>query len=452
MTPIAGRYTLMAPLGRGSMGTVYEAYDEHLDRRVALKRIQEPLIDETSIRRFRREARLAARINHPGVPATYDLDNEYLTMEYIDGTSLRDVIAEAAPLAPQWVAAIGLQIAAVLACAHRVSLIHRDLKPSNLLLTRDGAVKVIDFGVAALGADAALSTLTPAGVVIGTASYQAPERLLGLYSPRSDLYSLGCVLRELSGGTSALADELTVHNPEDRPHSADEVIARLLPSLDSQPPVLPALTSRGADVSGMTHAYLALINSSPSVAHSPVPADLRKVRSQADRLIAADQHVQAAALLTAAIDSTPQSPLHLDLRRDLARVLLESGNFAQSSIVFGDLIPDLSARLGRDHAAVLQARSNEAQAIAHSGSASEALRAFELLLPDLERLLGPKSRESLSCRRSIAVLHAVSGEPLAAVNELSAVRLDQEQALGRSDPDVLRTVELLGIASAIAKQ
>jgi serine/threonine protein kinase len=157
-------------------------------------------------------------------------------MQYVHGSSIRDLIAEAAPLPLEWVAAIGLQIAAVLACAHRVSLIHRDLKPSNLLLTRDGAVKVIDFGVAALGVDAALSTLTPAGVIVGTATYQAPERMLGLYSPRSDLYSLGCVLRELAPDVDPLIDELTAHNPDDRPASAVDVITRLLPLLGTPPP------------------------------------------------------------------------------------------------------------------------------------------------------------------------------------------------------------------------
>jgi serine/threonine protein kinase len=266
-------------------------------------------------------------------------------MQYVHGSSIRDLIAEAAPLPLEWVAAIGLQIAAVLACAHRVSLIHRDLKPSNLLLTRDGAVKVIDFGVAALGVDAALSTLTPAGVIVGTANYQAPERMLGLYSPRSDLYSLGCVLRELAPDVDPLIDELTAHNPDDRPASAVDVITRLLPLLGTPPP-LPAFTHRNADAANLTRAFLALINSSASVAPSPVPTDLRRVRAQVDRLMTADQHSQAVSLLSAAIDVNPDSPLCLDLRRDLARVLFASGNFEQAASALHALIPDLSARLG----------------------------------------------------------------------------------------------------------
>ena len=450
MTSIAGRYILLAPLGRGSMGTVYEAYDEHLDRRVALKRVDDAQLDDASRRRFRREARLTARISHPGVPAVYDLDDEYLAMEYVQGNTLRDLIAEAAPLPVSWVATIGLQIAAVLACAHRVSLIHRDLKPSNLLLTRDGAVKVIDFGVAALGVDATLSTLTPAGVIVGTATYQAPERMLGLYSPRSDLYSLGLVLRELAPVALPIIDELTAANPDDRPVSAVDVIDQLLPLLGT-PPNLPAFTHRDADVATVTRAYLALINSSPPATPSPVPADLRQVRSQVDRLVAADQHSKASSLLSAAIDANPDGPLWLDLRRDLARVLFDSGNFEQAASALQALIPDLSARLGNDHAAVLQARTQQAQAVAHAASLTQALELHEALQLDLIRLYGPRSREVFSGRRSIAVLRALTGQPGGAVKQLTTLLRDQERALGPADPDVTVTRQLVGVAEALTR-
>jgi serine/threonine protein kinase len=269
---IGGRFTLGPPIGRGGMGTVHVAYDERLHRRVALKQLS--FSDDVSRRRFRREARLAARLDHPGVPAVYDLGDEYIAMEYVDGQSVNDLIAEAAPVSDAWAAAIGLQVAAVLVCAHRISLIHRDLKPSNILVTATGAVKVIDFGIATVvGPEAPSRSLTPPGALLGSPTYRAPESGAG---PATDLYALGCVLDELSGpGLSTVVSALTAARPADRPASAAALIALMRPLIGPLEP-LPGFVPDPRRVNDITAAYLSLADPSPDL--SSEPATLRSSR------------------------------------------------------------------------------------------------------------------------------------------------------------------------------
>ena len=197
------------PIGRGGMGEVWGARDLRLDRRVAIKLIRFPdgIHDPELVRRFHRESRITARLEHPGVPAVHDTGiaadgRPYLVMQYVDGVSVADVVAEHGALPVGWAAAIAAQTCAVLAAAHAVSLVHRDLKPANLVLGPDGAVRVLDFGLAvALGAGD--SQITRSGQTIGTPAYMAPELVVGEPTgPATDLYSLGCTLHELLTGRS----------------------------------------------------------------------------------------------------------------------------------------------------------------------------------------------------------------------------------------------------------
>jgi eukaryotic-like serine/threonine-protein kinase len=262
---IGGRFTLGPPVGRGGMGTVHVAYDERLHRRVALKQLS--FFDDVSRRRFRREARLTARLDHPGVPAVYDLGDDYIAMEYVEGHSLRDLIAELAPVSDAWAAALGLQVAAVLACAHRISLIHRDLKPSNILVTATGAVKVIDFGIATLVGAEEPSTLTPPGAMLGSPTYRAPETGRGSTGPGTDLYALGCVLHELgAAGLSTVVSALTAHRPSDRLASASALIAELRPLTGGLDP-LPGFVPDPRRVNDITAAYVDLAD--PVLPHEP---------------------------------------------------------------------------------------------------------------------------------------------------------------------------------------
>jgi serine/threonine protein kinase len=354
---VGGRFTLEGPIGRGGMSTVHEAFDERLRRRVALKQLR--FASPVALRRFQREARLAARLNHPGVPAVYDLGEDYIAMEYVDGRPLQEVIAEAAPLPEAWSAAIGVQLAAILACAHRVGLVHRDIKPSNILMTASGAVKLIDFGVSTLVGDESLSTLTPPGVAVGSSPYRAPEAEYGEAEARSDLYSVGRLLADLGWKQDF---GLTARDPDDRPSSAYELISLLRPHLGPTPPLSPFVAD-AALVPAVTEAYVALASlpTGPSRGTGARALPPRQARVEAERLAAANEVDEAIELLEAAIAASGDDPSVLDLRRDLTRLLITAGDTVRARAECDVLLPLLVQRLGPDHAAVRQAQAWQAQ-------------------------------------------------------------------------------------------
>ena len=200
-----GRYKVVGELGRGAMGVVYRGVDPALDRHVAIKVISSQqsagaLNTQEMEARFLREAKIAARINHPGIVTVYDAgragDSLYLVMELVEGESLAHRLARKEyPTVPESFMMVA-QCAEALAAAHALGVVHRDVKPANIMLTKDGRVKVADFGVAkAIGEG---TDLTRTGTVVGSPAYMAPEQVRGL-SPdgRADLFSLGVVLYEL---------------------------------------------------------------------------------------------------------------------------------------------------------------------------------------------------------------------------------------------------------------
>ena len=198
------RYELHRKLAQGGMANVYLARDLLLDRPVAVKVLfPEHARDQAFVERFRREATAAANLNHPNVVAVYDWGQQhgtyYIVMEYVEGRPLSDIIRTEGPLHPNRAAEITADVAAALAFAHRNGVVHRDVKPGNILITSTGQVKVADFGIAqASSASDPSLNLTQAGSVMGTATYFSPEQAQGhQVDPRSDLYSLGCVLYEM---------------------------------------------------------------------------------------------------------------------------------------------------------------------------------------------------------------------------------------------------------------
>ncbi|MFC5187807.1 Stk1 family PASTA domain-containing Ser/Thr kinase [Actinomadura harenae] len=206
---LGGRYELESVIGRGGMAEVYRARDLRLDRVVAVKTLRPDLArDPIFQERFRREAQSAASLNHPSVIAVYDTGEDavgdtpipYIVMEYVDGSTLRDLLRENRALMPQKALEITDGILRALDYSHRGGIVHRDIKPANVMLTRQHEVKVMDFGIARAMSDAA-STMTQTAQVIGTAQYLSPEQARGeRVDARSDLYSTGCVLYELLTG------------------------------------------------------------------------------------------------------------------------------------------------------------------------------------------------------------------------------------------------------------
>jgi TolB-like protein/predicted Ser/Thr protein kinase len=204
MRTTVGRYRVTGKLGEGGMGVVYAAHDDRLDRPVAIKTLRADAADASSRERLRREARSAARVNHPGICQLYELGEEngelFLAMELLQGESLAQRLSRG-PVSPADTLPIALGVLAGLDALHRDGIIHRDLKPSNIFLTPHGA-KLLDFGVAASAvSDRTTAKLTMPGTVVGTPLYCAPEQLRDeAISPRTDLFAAGVVFYEMLTG------------------------------------------------------------------------------------------------------------------------------------------------------------------------------------------------------------------------------------------------------------
>jgi serine/threonine protein kinase len=226
---IAGRYTLEREVGRGGMGAVWLGLDEVLGRQVALKRVgMAPGLGTPDLARAEREARLAARLNHPHVVAVYDLvtegDAQWLVMEYVEGSTLAELVRRDGAMSPDRAAAVLGQAADALAAAHAAGIVHRDVKPSNILVAPDGQVKLSDFGIARAEADA---SLTQTGLVTGSPAYLSPEVASGqLATDASDVWSLGATLFHALAG----------HPPYE---VGDNVLGALYRIVHEEPPRLP---------------------------------------------------------------------------------------------------------------------------------------------------------------------------------------------------------------------
>ncbi|KOY57986.1 serine/threonine-protein kinase [Streptomyces sp. XY332] len=198
---LAGRYRLVEPIGSGGMGKVWRAHDELLHRTVAVKELTAGLYVAQADRevlhaRTQKEARAAARIQHPAVVVVHDVlehdDRPWIVMEYIDGPSLAEAAKAAGRIEPNEAARIGLHVLGALRAAHAVGVLHRDVKPGNVLLAKDGRVLLTDFGIAAIEGD---SSITRTGEIVGSIDYLAPERVTGgTPGTASDLWSLGATL------------------------------------------------------------------------------------------------------------------------------------------------------------------------------------------------------------------------------------------------------------------
>ncbi|TCC52919.1 Stk1 family PASTA domain-containing Ser/Thr kinase [Kribbella capetownensis] len=219
---VGGRYEEGEPLGRGGMADVRRGVDNRLGRAVAIKRLRVDLASDATFQaRFRREAQSAASLNHPTIVSVYDTGEEpdpngsgvtipYIVMELVTGKTLRDLIREGRKIMPERALEITSGVLEALDYSHRAGIVHRDIKPGNVMLTPQGQVKVMDFGIARAVADTS-STMTQTAAVIGTAQYLSPEQARGeTVDARSDLYSTGCLLYELLTGRPPFVGESPV--------------------------------------------------------------------------------------------------------------------------------------------------------------------------------------------------------------------------------------------------
>lgn len=228
-----GKYEIVSELGRGGMGVVYKAWEESLQRFVAIKMLGDQLThDATVVQRFLREARAVADLNHPNVVQVFAVDTHegrpYFAMEYVEGESLTELIQTARRVDPKRAVQLLKETAAGLAAAHAKGVVHRDIKPDNIMLTKHGGVKVVDFGVAKI--DDPDTRLTATGMAVGTPNYISPEVCLGKeVDARSDLFSLGIVFYEMLAGES--------------PFKADSPIAMMSAVVNSEVPDITTLNS-----------------------------------------------------------------------------------------------------------------------------------------------------------------------------------------------------------------
>jgi beta-lactam-binding protein with PASTA domain/predicted Ser/Thr protein kinase len=254
---LSERYELGETLGYGGMSEVHRGMDTRLSRDVAVKVLRADLARDPQFQiRFRREAQNAAALNHPAIVAVYDTGEvqsefgplPYIVMEYVDGQTLREVVKTSGPIPQQRVIEVMADVCAALDFSHKHSIIHRDVKPANIMITRTGAVKVMDFGIArALGEG---QNVTQTAAVIGTAQYLSPEQARGeAVDARSDVYAAGCVVFELLTGEPPFTGDTPVavayqHVRED-PRRPSEVNPQVPPSLDAV--VLKALSKNPAN-------------------------------------------------------------------------------------------------------------------------------------------------------------------------------------------------------------
>jgi eukaryotic-like serine/threonine-protein kinase len=237
---IAGRYRVEGRLGFGGMSQVHLAFDKRLERRVAVKLLAEHLAeDPTFVSRFQREAQAAARLIHPNIVQVFDSGQDersgqyFIVMEYIEGQSCAEILRDDGWIEVDEAVAIIEQACEGLHYAHRHGVVHRDVKPGNLLRSRDGEVKLADFGIAKATEQ---SSITQVGSVLGTAAYLAPEQARGEEAgPRADLYALGVVTYQLISGRlpyeAASLTELALKQQQEEPAMLDTLVAAVTPEL-----------------------------------------------------------------------------------------------------------------------------------------------------------------------------------------------------------------------------
>ncbi|MFF2186414.1 serine/threonine-protein kinase [Streptomyces sp. NPDC058155] len=496
---VAGRYEMATLIGQGGMGQVWTAYDQRLGRRVAVKLLRpDKMAADTGAedmrRRFIRECRVTAQVNHPGLVTVHDAgsdgDELYLIMQYVEGTDLAAHFTTHAPYPWQWAASVAAQLCAVLAAVHAVPIVHRDLKPRNVMVKPDGTVLVLDLGVASV-IDTDTTRLTHTGSVIGSPAYMAPEQVMGgAVGPYTDLYALGVVLHELLSGTvpfpgatalgvlhrhlyeppmpvrrirpeipetlEALVLRLLAKDPQHRPAGAQEVYEALAPLLPTRGVVgAPGSASTGTPLDP-TRPFLRPHAPWPDRATAPPSAPLPQPRpehvpaqrpdvaaavDEAKRLLGEGSITQAVDILggilpAAAAEHGERSPVVRILRKQYATTLMDDGQYRRALPELRRLADDRAAEAGPGDPQTLQFRYDAAQCLEQLGEAGAALEEYRAVLPFYEGAGQPGGDQSRSfdIRHRIGHLLLAVGDHTAAQQQLQYLLYDAERVYGPYHP------------------
>ncbi len=501
---IQGRYRLLDLIGRGGMGEVWRARDESLGRRVAVKCLKPvgPQHDESFTRvlreRFRREARVAAALQHRGVTVVHDFGEHdgvlYLVMELLEGRNLSQLLEDnkAHPLDVADVVDIAEQVAWALAYTHDQGIVHRDLKPANIMRLTDGTVKICDFGIARLGHDIGFSSrLTGTGIAMGTPHYMSPEQIGGDHvDHRSDLYSLGCVLYEIATGVppfdlddawavlvghrdtqpepprthrpelpeffDRIVLDLLAKTPEERPADAKDLAHRLtaaraagsvavpVPVLSPAPrppagrPGQPS--SRAPRLPSWTRGMTTGHKASGTWALASTPPD-HSAGLTGEWTTGVGLRAVSAAPAAARPERHTPSPEVLAVltsRHDAGLSLGRLGRWNEAGEVHRAVAAERELVLGPDHPDTLASHYEVGFTLSRTGHAAEALRAFGRVAEGRERTMGPDHPETLAARQETAYVLGQLGRHVEAHQVYTDVLASRERTMGPEHPDTLR--------------
>ncbi|GAA3990646.1 serine/threonine-protein kinase [Streptomyces marokkonensis] len=491
-TLIQGRYRLLERIGRGGMGEVWRAKDESLGRRVAVKCLK-PLgaqHDHSFTRvlreRFRREARVAAALQHRGVTVVHDFGEWdgmlFLVMELLEGRDLSRLLEDNKhhPLPVTDVVDIAEQVASALAYTHEQGIVHRDLKPANIVRLTDGTVKICDFGIARLGHDVGFTArLTGTGIAMGTPHYMSPEQIGGdEVDRRSDLYSLGCVLYEIATGVPpfdlddawailvghrdtdpepprthraelpAYLDriilDLLAKRPERRPDDARELGRRITAgrTVPAYVPTGPASRTRTPQpvagravlpswTHGMTTGHKATGTGPRSTPPDPAAG-------LCDEWIPRPAGETAAPAPDERAAPAPDAVAALAGRHNAGLSLGRLGRWEEAGEVHRAVADERESLLGADHSDTLSSRYEAAFTLSRTGHAADALRAYKRVAEARIRVLGTDHADTLAVRQEMAYALGRLGRHADAHQVYTSVLAARERVMGADHPDTLR--------------